>query len=149
MSSRKSRLAPSKHHLQVSNDPPSELKPTQHITRISKLHGNSLYTVELPSKSELLVELPMKFRNAVWVRRGGFVLIDTEGHTNGKVNGEIMDVVRDEKVWRRLDYWYVNLHFCIDFRPTGFRRKEESDDEPEKKNKEQNVEGEADHILFD
>ena len=105
MSSRKSRLAPSKHHLQVSNDPPSELKSTQHITRISKLHGNSLYTVELPSKSELLVELPMKFRNAVWVRRGGFVLIDTEGHTNGKGNGEIMDVVRDEKVWRRLDYW--------------------------------------------
>jgi probable RNA-binding protein EIF1AD len=105
--------------------------------------------VELPSKSELLVELPMKFRNAVWVRRGGFVLIDTEGHTNGKVNGEIMDVVRDEKVWRRLDYWSVHLHFCIDFRPAGFRRKEESDDEPEENNKEQNVEGEADHILFD
>ena len=106
--------------------------------------------MELPSKSELLVELPMKFRNAVWVRRGGFVLIDTEGHTNGKVNGEIMDVVRDEKVWRRLDYWFSNLHFYIDFRPSAFRRREESDDEREEKNKEQqNVEGEADHILFD
>jgi probable RNA-binding protein EIF1AD len=145
MSSRKSRLAPSKHHLQASNEPPDELKPTQHIARISKLHGNSIYTVELPSKSELLVELPMKFRNAVWVRRGGFVLIETEGHTDGKVNGEIVDVVRDEKVWRKLDYWSVNLPSYTDFRPTSLRRKEERDDEQEE---EQNLEGEPDQILF-
>jgi probable RNA-binding protein EIF1AD len=85
------------------------LKSTQHIVRISKPHGNSLYTVELPSKSELLVELPTKFRNAVWVRRGGFVMIETEGHSEGKVNGEILDVIRDEKMWRKMDYWSVTF----------------------------------------
>jgi probable RNA-binding protein EIF1AD len=61
--------------------------------------------VELPSKSELLVELPMRFRNAVWVRRGGFVLIATEGFTDGKVGGEIVQVIMDEKAWRKLEYW--------------------------------------------
>ena len=79
MSSRKSRLAPSKHHLQVSNDPPTQIAGSQCIARIAKPHGNSLYTVNVPSKAELLVELPMRFRNAVWVRRGGFVLVETEG----------------------------------------------------------------------
>ena len=105
MSSRKSRLAPSKHHLQSTNDPPASLEPFQHIARISKPHGNAIYTVELASKSELLVELPMRFRNAVWVRRGGFVLIATEGFTDGKVGGEIVQVIMDEKTWRKQDYW--------------------------------------------
>jgi probable RNA-binding protein EIF1AD len=109
MTSRKSRLAPSKHHLQTSNDPPSELPASQKIARIAKLHGNSLYTVELPLKTELLVELPSRFRNAVWVRRGGYVLIETEGFTEGKVNGEITEIVRDEKAWRKMTYWYITF----------------------------------------
>lgn len=105
MSSRKSRLAPSKHHLQTSTEPPSELGPLQHVARIIKPHGNALYTVLLPSKSELLVELPMRFRNAVWVRRGGYVLVDTDGYVEGKVGGEIVEVIRDEKAWKKLKYW--------------------------------------------
>jgi hypothetical protein len=47
----------------------------------------------------------MRFRNAVWVRRGGFVLIATEGFTDGKVGGEIVQVIMDEKAWRKLEYW--------------------------------------------
>src|SRR5271170_7759516 len=111
MSSRKSRIPPSKHHLQTSNDPPSELSESQFIARIVKPHGNSLYTVEMSSKSELLVELPMRFRNAVWVRRGGFVVIETEGFGEGKVNGEVMEVVQDEKAWRKMTYWYIFTFF--------------------------------------
>jgi probable RNA-binding protein EIF1AD len=68
--------------------------------------------VELASKSELLVELPMRFRNAVWVRRGGFVLIETEGVTEGKVGGEIVEVIMDEKTWRKLAYWLAILDVC-------------------------------------
>src|ERR1700694_1753495 len=105
MLSRKSRLAPSKHHLQTSSEPPVDISLTQHIARIIKPHGNALYTVFLPSKSELLVELPMRFRNAVWVRRGGYVLVDTDGYVEGKVGGQIVEVIRDEKEWRKLKYW--------------------------------------------
>jgi len=46
----------------------------------------------------------------VWVRRGGFVLVDTEGFTEGKVGGEIVQVIMDEKRWRKLEYWLVE--FC-------------------------------------
>jgi len=105
MSSRKSRLPPSKHKQETGDEPPSELMPTQHIVRVSKVQGNALYTVELPSKEELLVELPTRFRNAVWVRRGGYILVDTEGFTEGKVNGEIKEVIMDEKAWRKMSYW--------------------------------------------
>lgn len=107
MSSRKSRLPPSKHHLQAPNDPPPQLLASQYIARIAKPHGNSLYTVETRSKKELLVELPVRFRNAIWVRRGGFVLVETEGFKEGKVNGEIVEVIRDEKAWTKMNYWCV------------------------------------------
>ncbi len=109
MSSRKSRLPPSKHHLHTTNDPPSSLSPSQHIARIVKPHGNAIYTVELPSKTDLLVELPMRFRNAVWVRRGGFVLIKMEAFAEGKVGGEIVDVIIDEKKWRKEGYWLAYI----------------------------------------
>lgn len=127
MTSRKSRLPPSKHHLQASNEPPSELSSSQHIARIAKLHGNSLYTVDLPSKGELLVELPTRFRNAVWVRRGGYVVIETDGFTERKINGEIMEVVRDEKGWRKMNYWFfIPIVFWANgyFRPPAFGKRQ-------------------------
>jgi probable RNA-binding protein EIF1AD len=105
MSSRKSRLPPSKHKQEADDEPPSELTASQHIARVIKVQGNALYTIELPSRAELLVELPSRFRNAVWVRRGGFLLVDTEGFTEGKISGEIKEVIRDEKAWRKMSYW--------------------------------------------
>jgi probable RNA-binding protein EIF1AD len=131
MSSRKSRLAPSKHHLQTSSEPPAQLSPSQHIARIVKPHGNALYTVSSASGSELLVELPMRFRNAVWVRRGGYVLVDTEGYGEGKVGGEIVEVVRDEKTWRKLNYW-CDVICKTDCRPAEFNKKESDEEETER-----------------
>jgi probable RNA-binding protein EIF1AD len=110
MTSRKGRLAPAKHQQQDPVDPPPELTPTQHISKVIRIHGNALYTVNLPSNTELLVELPIRFRNSIWVRRGGFVLIDTEGYGEGKVTGKIQEVVRNEKAWRRMSYWFA-FHF--------------------------------------
>lgn len=129
MASRKSRLAPSKHHLQAPNDPPIELGESQYIARVTKLHGNSLYTVGLPSKIELLVELPMRFRNAVWVRRGGYVLIETKGLTERKVNGDIMEVILDEKEWKKMSYWYILCLSMLSYRPQEFKEKEQSANE--------------------
>ena len=51
----------------------------------------------------------MRFRNAVWVRRGGFVLIKMEAFAEGKVGGEIMDVIIDEKKWRKEGYWLAYI----------------------------------------
>ncbi|KAH8425346.1 putative eukaryotic translation initiation factor eIF1a-like protein [Aspergillus melleus] len=87
--------------------PPDELLPGQLIARAIKAAGNNLYAVELPSKDSILVELPSRFRSTIWIKRGSYVVIDTnalEGRDN-KISGEIINIVRDEKAWRKAPYW--------------------------------------------
>ena len=87
--------------------PPDALTPTQSLARIIKPQGNNLYTCELPSKELVLLELAQIFRNTLWVRRGGFVLADQypENSEETRASGEIINIVRDEKAWRKLPYW--------------------------------------------
>jgi len=99
-------------------NPPDELTPAQSIARVVKAEGNNLYTCELPNKKTVVLELEPKFRNTVWLKRGGYVLIDVgsaeERKSGSRVVGEIINVVRDEKLWRKQAYWSV----LIDFLPS-------------------------------
>ena len=55
----------------------------------------------------LLVEMPRRFRSTIWVKRGSYVVVDVAalaGREN-KLGGEIVNVVREEKRWRRMPYW--------------------------------------------
>ena len=90
-----------------STTPPDTLTDSQSIARVVKPEGSNLYTCELPNKKSILVELDPKFRNTIWIKRGGFVLIDLETmeERNSRVVGEIVNVVRDEKAWRKMSYW--------------------------------------------
>lgn len=94
-----------------SLNPPEELTPTQSLARVIKAEGNNLYTCELPNKKTIVLELEPKFRNTVWLKRGGYVLIDVgsaeERKSSSRVVGEIINVVRDEKLWRKQAYWLV------------------------------------------
>ena len=96
-------------------NPPDELTPAQSIARVVKAEGNNLYTCELPSKKTVVLELEPKFRNTVWLKRGGYVLIDVgsaeERKSGSRVVGEIINVVRDEKLWRKQPYWSVPTSF--------------------------------------
>ncbi|EKD21719.1 uncharacterized protein L3040_004941 [Drepanopeziza brunnea f. sp. 'multigermtubi'] len=87
--------------------PPFELTATQSIARVIKAEGNSLYSCLLPNQKTVLVELESRFRNTIWLKRGGYVLIDTKEATvrQNKIDGEIMNVVRDEHLWRKEAYW--------------------------------------------
>ncbi|CAL3962832.1 hypothetical protein PZA11_000123 [Diplocarpon coronariae] len=87
--------------------PPSELTATQTIARVVKAEGNSLYSCSLPNQKIVLVELESRFRNTIWLKRGGFVLIDTKeaDARKNKIYGEIINVVRDERSWRKEGYW--------------------------------------------
>lgn len=87
--------------------PPDTLSKQQHIARVVKATGNNLYSVELPSKTSLLVELPAKFRSTIWIKRGSYVLVDLESleYRDNKLDGEIINVVRDERAWRKAVYW--------------------------------------------
>lgn len=89
--------------------PPDSLSATQAIARITKGAGNNLYNAELPNKKPILVELEPKFRSTIWIKRGSYVLVDMEALADreNKLDGEITNVVRDEKAWRKMGYWYV------------------------------------------
>ncbi|KAK0665020.1 putative RNA-binding protein EIF1AD [Lasiodiplodia hormozganensis] len=104
--------------------PPDALTPAQTIAKVSKAEGNNLYSVELPDKTTTLAELNAKFRSTIWVKRGTYVVVDagTLAERNNKLGGEIINVVRDEKAWRKMSYW-----------PPEFKKQsaypEDSDDE--------------------
>ncbi len=91
-------------------NPPDSLSDTQFIARVVKAEGNNLYSVTLASGKTLLVELPSRFRSTIWLKRGGYVLVDTEAFNDreNKLDGEIVNVVRDEKQWRKETYWSVS-----------------------------------------
>jgi probable RNA-binding protein EIF1AD len=92
--------------------PPPSLTSTQSIARVLQAAGNNLYRVELPEDSTkaLLLDskaLPARFRSTIWIKRGGFVLIDVDAmkERENKLDGEIVNVVRNEKEWRKQSYW--------------------------------------------
>jgi probable RNA-binding protein EIF1AD len=90
-----------------TSTPPSSLTPTQAIARVIKAEGNCLYSCTLPDQKTVLVELPSRFRNTIWIKRGGYVLIDTKEADvrQNKIDGEIINVVRGEHLWRKEAYW--------------------------------------------
>ena len=87
--------------------PPQNLASNQAIARVVKAAGNNLYSVQLPTQKTLLVELPSRFRSTIWMKRNGYVLLDTEARAEreNKLDGEIVNIVGDEKVWRKMAYW--------------------------------------------
>jgi probable RNA-binding protein EIF1AD len=96
---------------QESMTPPDELNDTQFVARVIKAEGNSLYTCELPNGKPIIAELEPRFRNTIFIRRGGYVLVDLESAEErlktSRVMGEIINIVRDEKEWRKQPYWYA------------------------------------------
>lgn len=87
--------------------PPDSLQPNQVLVRVVRPEGNNLYTCELPNKKPVVVELAQRFRNTIWIKRGGFVVAERydAGAEDTRAAGEIVNIVRDEKLWRKQPYW--------------------------------------------
>lgn len=93
-----------------TSTPPTSLGNGHEIARVQRAEGKNLYTVQVPDQVEpLLVELPSRFRSQIWIKRGGFVVVNRSAFENreNKLDGEIVNVVRDEKQWRKQPYWLV------------------------------------------
>lgn len=90
-----------------TSTPPSALSSTQSIARVLKAIGTSLYSCALPDQTAILAELPSRFRNTIWIRNGGYVLLDTKEAEvrENKIGAEIINIVRDEHMWRKEPYW--------------------------------------------
>jgi probable RNA-binding protein EIF1AD len=103
---------PKRNVLAAADDtlsPPTALSPNQSVVRVIKPEGNNLYSCEFPDKKIRFLELAQRFRNTIWIRRGGFVLAERYDGQSEEVRaeGEIVNVVRNEKQWRKQPYWYV------------------------------------------
>lgn len=87
--------------------PPDQLGPNQSLVRVVKPEGNNLFMCEFASKKPIVLELAQRFRNTIWIKRGGFVLAERyeDSKSDGRALGEIVNVVRDEKLWRKQAYW--------------------------------------------
>ncbi|KAF9694437.1 hypothetical protein EKO04_007534 [Ascochyta lentis] len=87
--------------------PPDVLPESHLIARIVKAEGKNLYNAELPGGKPILAELEAKFRSTVWIKRGSYVVVDTSSlaDRDNKLDGQIVNVVRDEKAWRKMSYW--------------------------------------------
>ncbi|KAF9909174.1 putative RNA-binding protein eif1ad [Lobosporangium transversale] len=71
-----------------------ELEEGQRFARVTNARGNNIHEVQYQDGQGLLVNLPPKFRNLVWVKRGSYVIIqpaDEEDKT--KVAGDIVAVL--------------------------------------------------------
>ena len=75
--------------------PPDSLESNQSLARILKPEGNNLYTCELPNKKLVLLELAQRFRNTVWVKRRGYVLVEqyVGSSEENRAVGEIVKIV--------------------------------------------------------
>jgi len=88
--------------------PPTSLPSGHSIARIIKAAGNNLYIVEYPATTTTsLVEMPSRFRSQIWVKRGSYVVVDGSALADreNKLDGEIVNIVREEKQWRKESYW--------------------------------------------
>ncbi|OAA59325.1 Nucleic acid-binding, OB-fold-like protein [Cordyceps fumosorosea ARSEF 2679] len=92
--------------------PPAVLAPNQTLVRVVRPEGSNLFLCALPgaggqARETILLELAQRFRNTVWLRRGGFALAERyeEGAADTRAQGEIINVVRGEKDWRKMPYW--------------------------------------------
>ncbi|KAL2258233.1 hypothetical protein VTK26DRAFT_8537 [Humicola hyalothermophila] len=123
--------------------PPDELTDSQSIARVVKVEANSVFACELPNKKTVLVELDPKFRNTIFIRRGGYVLVDLasadERPPNSRVVGDIINVVRDERVWRKQSYWpkeFVKKTYDHEYEDSTVGKMPPSDSEEEKEQEE-------------
>ncbi len=100
---------------EATTTPPDQLTASQSLARVVKAEGNSLYSCLLPDNRTVLVELEARFRNTIWLKRGGFVLVDLipAEDQKGKVEGGIVNVVREEREWRKQSYWWANISSII------------------------------------
>ncbi|EPY49433.1 translation initiation factor eIF1A-like protein [Schizosaccharomyces cryophilus OY26] len=92
----------------LSFDPPESLDKDQVVAKVLQLRGSALFTVCEANGRELLVEMPAKYRNKAWIKRGGYVVIDKSEFTdqNNKIDGSIAYVVQNPlKIWEKQPYW--------------------------------------------
>ncbi|KAG9119374.1 hypothetical protein FRC07_005622 [Ceratobasidium sp. 392] len=93
-----------------------EIKEGIYVCRVGVARGGSQFEV-WDGESTWLAELPKRFRNTIWIRRGSFVLVDTSSssaNTSG-TRGEIVFVLQKEHILqlKKQAQWQVIMRLLI------------------------------------
>ncbi|KXZ47675.1 hypothetical protein GPECTOR_33g557 [Gonium pectorale] len=74
--------------------------PGQAIVRALGSRGSNLIEVEFPDGRQTLVLMPAKFNKKLWVKRGGFLLVENSEAAEGdtKVTGSILSILYDDQI---------------------------------------------------
>eukprot|EP00879_Flechtneria_rotunda_P028248 GHRR01030340.1.p2 GENE.GHRR01030340.1~~GHRR01030340.1.p2 ORF type:complete len:108 (+),score=9.90 GHRR01030340.1:194-517(+) len=74
----------------------------QHIVRALGSRGGNIVEVEYPHGTATLCIMPAKFKRKLWVRRGGYLIIEAspeaEQDSSSRVTGTICAVLYDEHI---------------------------------------------------
>ncbi|KAG8735081.1 hypothetical protein FRC12_018227 [Ceratobasidium sp. 428] len=144
---------PKKNQTRMAEQDLPDIKPGVNICRVGIARGGSQFEV-WDGESAWLTELPKRFRNNIWIRRGSFVLVDTSnGASNaGGIRGEIVFVLQKEHIsqLKKQGHWPSKLEEIQDAAKTpgakeGSPRREISDELEEGSNM---TDGSSDSELF-
>ncbi|GAX78500.1 hypothetical protein CEUSTIGMA_g5939.t1 [Chlamydomonas eustigma] len=79
------------------------IKPGHVIARVSGVPGGNILEVIFPSGHTTMSMIPQKFHKKLWVRKGGYVVIDEmdkmdESRLAAKVTGTICQILYDDQI---------------------------------------------------
>jgi len=71
--------------------------------------GSGVFDVRRGSGESVYVQLPGKFKQAVFVRKGGYCLIAVDEASTDKVRGRVVTILTPDQVkqLRKTAQWYV------------------------------------------
>lgn len=76
---------------------------TDSYAKVIETRGKGQFLVSLPTTAEqVLVYMPPKFRNALWIRRGSFIIIrmycDEQNSSSSSKSNELLHVLSGEQI---------------------------------------------------
>eukprot|EP01089_Gocevia_fonbrunei_P020388 TRINITY_DN7595_c0_g1_i3.p1 TRINITY_DN7595_c0_g1~~TRINITY_DN7595_c0_g1_i3.p1 ORF type:complete len:134 (-),score=29.82 TRINITY_DN7595_c0_g1_i3:25-426(-) len=90
----------SKHVKQQTLDEAPEPTEDQQIVQVTEIRGTNILGVKFANGEEILCLMPAKFRKTVWVKKGGYVLIEPftemikkEKYKDVKLKGRVVHVL--------------------------------------------------------
>lgn len=112
--------------LEELGEPPSELRDNEVLVSVIKPRGNNLYDVSVPASEvercpllssedhkslAILVNMPPKFRNTIFVKRGGHAIISLyeDSEEESKVKGDFCNIVTNQREWAKYPYWPIEF----------------------------------------
>ncbi|KAJ3209715.1 hypothetical protein HDU67_005973 [Dinochytrium kinnereticum] len=129
---------------------PTPLQDDRYVGKVKEIRGGGLYEVDVAYPVEEggadaaaaaaaggeykvkmeLVKLPTRFRNAVWIKRGSFAIIQLTPATKTKITGEILHILRPEHIkdLKSQNLWPSKV---FDVEPVAVARREEGSEEEE------------------